>query len=314
MMIYSIYEYSQIEYIISYMIRFCSNNNGGSLMRFRFPLLVLLLLISLLYAGCSDSNAGTTSSGTPATSKAAVTLNVFAAASLNASFKEIQNRFNTTHPNVTIHYNFAGSQQLVQQMINGASADVFASADTTNMQKAKDNGLVDSSQIFAKNRLVVIVSNKNNSVTTLKDLSAPGVKIDMGNPAVPAGKYALQALDKLGKSPAYGSDYESMVKKNVVSQEDNVTAVVNKVQLGEADAGFVYQTDVTASVASKVRVIDIPADFNVIAQYPIAALKKSAHLSDAQAFVQFVLSSQGQEILSKYRFISIMSNSGGQDQ
>jgi molybdate transport system substrate-binding protein len=262
---------------------------------------LLLVTLCIFVTAC-----GGTTSANPAPTPAPVILNVFAAASLTESFTEIGMKFQTAHPGVTVKFNFAGSPTLVQQITGGAAADVFASADTANMQKVSDAGLVGGSQIFVKNRLVVIIPASNpGNISTLKDLAKKGVKIDIEAPAVPAGKYSLQVLDNMAKSPNYGSAFEAAVKGNFVSQEDNVKAVVQKVQLGEADAGFVYRTDVTANVSDKVKVIDIPDTFNVIAEYPIAVLKNSAHASDAQAFMQYVLSADGQAILAKFNFISV---------
>jgi molybdate transport system substrate-binding protein len=273
--------------------------------------LSLLSLLSLLLVACGGSTSTTTSSSSPSSSTPAtapVTLNVFAAASLTESFNAIATSYKQTHPNVNIVFNFNGSQLLEQQIANGAPADIFASADLANMQKASSAGLVDESQIFAKNKLVVIVPASNpGTIMTLHDLANKGIKIDIGAPAVPAGKYALQVLTNMAASPDYGPSYKSAVLGNIVSQEDNVKAVITKVQLGEADAGFVYQTDVTSAVASKLIVIPIPDNFNVIAEYPIAVVKNSAHASDAQAFVQYILSSDGQAILAKFHFLSITS-------
>jgi molybdate transport system substrate-binding protein len=288
-------------------------------LRTPFRVLLLLSLLALLFAACGGGSPQTITpggNGTATNATPATTINVFAASSLTESFTEIKNQFETTHASIRIKYDFAGSQALVQQITNGAPADVFASADQANMQSAIAGGLVTGTpKVFAKNRLVLIVPIANTAnITSLKDLSKPGTKIVVGGPTVPAGKYALQVLDKLGASADYGASYESAVKKNFVSQEDNVKAVVQKVQLGEADAGFVYLTDVTAAVSSKIKMITIPDDFNVIAQYPVAVTKNSTHATDAQAFVDYLLSSQGQVILTKYRFISIVSNIGGQDQ
>ena len=269
----------------------------------RFPRVFLLaVVICMLLAACgASSTAGSTqAASTP------ITLNVFAAASLTESFNEIASAYHRAHPNITIKPNYNGSQILEQQIANGAPADVFASADATNMTKASDAGLVNASQVFVKNRLVVIIPASNpGNITTLKDLAKKGVKIDLGATSVPAGKYALQVLDNLSKSADYGATFGSTVLANVVSREDNVKAVVQKVQLGEADAGFVYRTDVTAAVASKVTILDIPDQYNVIAQYPIAVVKASAHASDAQAFISFVLSPAGQAILTKYHFMAM---------
>ena len=280
----------------------------------RAPLVSILILLGLLLAACggSTTTTSTSSSGsTPTTAaQSPVTLNIFAAASLTESFNEIATQYKTAHPNVTLKYNFNGSQILVQQIINGASADVFASADATNMKKASDAGLVTTPKTFVLNKLTVVIPASNpGNITTLKDLAKKGEKIVVAAPAVPVGKYGLQVLDKLGKSSDYGPAYESAVKANFVSQEDNVKAVVQKVQLGEADAGIVYRTDVTTAVASKVKLIDIPDNFNVIAQYPIAVIKNSAHATEAQDFVQYILSPNGQAELEKFRFISA-ANSG----
>jgi molybdate transport system substrate-binding protein len=259
--------------------------------------------LCLLLAACGGSSAASGSTPSAGTSTS-VTLNVFAAASLSESFKEIASFYHQAHPSITIKPAYNGSQLLEQQIANGAPADVFASADVANMTKANNAGLINPSQVFVKNRLVMIIPVSNpGKITSLKDLARKGVKIDLEAPTVPAGNYSRKALVNLSRSPAYGSGYNRAVLANVVSQEDNVKAVVQKVQLGEADAGFVYRTDVTKAVASKLTVIDIPDPYNVIAQYPIAVVKSSTHASDAQAFVTFVLSADGQAIMKKYNFI-----------
>lgn len=268
--------------------------------------LFLLLVVCLLFAACGGSTTTTRGSSTATSTPKALTLNVFAAASLTESFTELGTDFHNAHSNVTVKFNFAGSQALEQQISNGASADVFASADQTNMQKASSAGLVGNAQTFAKNKLVVILpANNPGKINSLKDLADKGIKIDIEGPTVPAGKYSLQVLDKMGQSADYGKSYESAVKANFVSQEDNVKAVVTKVQLGEADAGFVYLTDVTSKVSSKVKELTIPDNFNVVAQYPIAVTKKAPDASDAQAFVQYVLSADGQAVLQKYHFLPV---------
>ena len=270
---------------------------------FSLRALFLPMLLCSLLAACGGSTSGGSTTPT-ATTATASTLNVFAAASLTESFTEIGNSFHAAHSNVTVKFNFAGSQALVQQITNGASADVFASADEANMKKATDASLVGTPQVFARNRLVVITPTNSPKVASLKDLANKGIKIDIEAPTVPAGKYSLQVLDKMGASSEFGKSYESAVKGNFVSQEDNVKAVVTKVQLGEADAGFVYLTDVTTKVSSKVKELTIPDNYNVIAEYPIATTKSSKDATDAQAFVQYVLSSDGQAVLQKYKFIS----------
>ncbi|GHO94650.1 molybdenum ABC transporter substrate-binding protein [Reticulibacter mediterranei] len=266
----------------------------------RYASLFLMIILCTVLTACENTST------TGATSSTALTLKVFAASSLLESFGTLAQRYHKIHPLVTITYNFAGSQVLEQQLASGASADIFASADNANMQKASAAGLVEPAHIFAKNKLVVIVSRHSSThITSLKDLTRNGVKIDIEAASVPAGQYTLQVLDKMSYSPEYGPTYKAAVLGHVVSQEDNVKAVVQKVQLGEADAGFVYQTDVTASVSSQVDTIPIPDTLNVIAQYPIAALKQSSHPTEAQTFVQYVLSPDGQAILAQYHFLGV---------
>ena len=211
-------------------------------------MLLIFFMLCLFLAACGTGQT-TSSSGSATPTVQPVTLTVFAASSLTKSFNEIKTKYHSLHPNVTITYQFAGSQALVQQLTNGASADIFASADQANMKKASDAGLVTKSQIFAKNRLVVVVpANNPGNVQSLQDLAKKGLKIVVAAPSVPVGKYGLQVLDKLGQSPQYGQTFENEVKADFVSQEDNVKAVLQKVQLGEADAGIVYQTDVTPAM------------------------------------------------------------------
>jgi len=237
-----------------------------------------------------------------------VTLNIFAAASLTKSFNLIESNYTKLHPNVTFKADYDSSAVLEQQIANGAPADIFASADSANMQKATAAGLVASSQIFARNRLVVILPVSNpGHISTLKDLANPGVKIDIAAATVPVGKYTIQVLANMAKSLDYGPVYAAEVTKNVVSKEENDAAIVQKVQLGEADAGIVYVSDINPATASQFVSITIPDNLNVIASYPIAALKNSAHSSDAQAFVQYVLSSAGQAVLKQYNFIPVSS-------
>ncbi len=255
------------------------------------PLVVALLAV---LAGCGGS-----ASAGPRT-----TLNVYAAASLKDAFAAEDAQFQSQNPGVTVQLTLNGSNVLEAQLAQGATGDVFASADLANMDKAGAAGLLAASgaQPFAHNRLVVIVPKANPAkISSLTDLAQSGVKIDVAGPSVPAGKYALQALDKLGAAPAYGPRYEAAVKANIVSQEENVKAVVAKVGLGEVDAGFVYVTD-AAAARDKVTTIAIPDQFNVIASYPIAALKNSPQSAAAAKYVAFILSPAGQAILAQFGF------------
>jgi molybdenum ABC transporter molybdate-binding protein len=247
----------------------------------------------------------------------AKTLTVLAAASLKESFTELAKTFETNNPGVKVAISFAGSQQLAQQLSEGAEADVFASASNKYMDAAVEAKRVnkDDSKTFVKNRLVVIFPKGNPSgLKELKDLAKTGIKLDLADKAVPVGQYALDFLDKAVKDTAFGTTFKDDVLKNVVSYEDNVKAVLTKVSLGEADAGIVYVTDITADAADKVGKLDIPDALNTIATYPIAPIADSKNAELAKSFVSLILSEDGQKVLSKYGFIpaaGAKASSGG---
>ncbi|NMC30257.1 MAG: molybdate ABC transporter substrate-binding protein [Pelolinea sp.] len=271
---------------------------------------ICLLFTILMSAACTTQAAATpTEAPTEAPSSTPVeerTLTVMAAASLTESYTEIGALFESQNPGVTVTFNFAGTQALVEQLTQGAEADVFASANTKYMNAAVDAGLVaaDTAQTFAYNKLVVIYPKDNPAgIAELKDLAKSGLKLDLADSSVPVGQYSLDFLDKAAADAAYGTAYKDAVLSNVVSYEENVKAVVTKVSLGEADAGIVYLTDVTADAAESVSKLDIPDELNTIATYPVAPLTASKNADLAQAFVNLVLSSEGQTILAKYGFV-----------
>jgi len=233
------------------------------------------------------------------------TLTVFAAASLTEPFAEIGKRLEATYPGLKILYNFGGSPTLRTQLEQGARADVFVSADAVQMELAKQNGVVQGeTPVFVKNRLVVIVPRDNpGKVTAFSDLAKPGLKLDLAAPTVPVGHYSRQALR--AASAAYGADFEGRARRNVVSEEENVKQVVAKVQLGEADAGIVYISDVTPKIGNNVLMIQIPDAYNQVATYPIALTQSVQNRPAAEAFISFVLSAQGQALLQAHHFIPV---------
>lgn len=254
----------------------------------------------LLLAACAPA-------ATPApTAPEPVILTVFAAASLTAAFNEIKTQFEAAHPGVSVAYNFGGSNALAQQLGEGAPADVFASANKKQMDVAISAGRVVSgtTQIFARNRLVVILPKDNpGEVATLQDLAKPGLKLILADKDVPVGQYALDYLAKAISDASFSASYEDDVLANVVSYEDNVRSVLTKVALGEGDAGIVYTSDVSGDSAKDVVSIEIPNALNTIATYPIGAVKDSAAPDVAQAFIDYVLSADGQAILKDHGFI-----------
>jgi molybdate transport system substrate-binding protein len=235
-------------------------------------------------------------------------LTVFAAASLIDPFTAIGEQFQAGHPGVRVAYNFAGSQQLVQQLAQGAPADVFASADTKQMDAAVQSGsvLTDSPQVFAHNRLVVVFPKDNpGGLESLQDLAKPGLRLVLADKAVPVGNYSLNFLDRASQQVDYGPDFKEKVLKNVLSYEENVKAVLSKVLLGEADAGIIYTSDISQANAGKVGQLNIPDALNPTISYTIAPVSGSPNPELTNAFVDFVLSTQGQAILKSHGFFPV---------
>jgi molybdate transport system substrate-binding protein len=235
------------------------------------------------------------------------TLTVFAAASLTSAFNQMKAAIESANPGTKVNVNFAGSQVLRTQLSQGAKADIFASADTVNMDGAISDGSIEGKPIvFAHNKLAVVVPASNAKVATLQDLAKPGIKFIIEQASVPAGNYSRQALTKLSADPAFGSDFSAKVLANVVSQETDVKAVLSRIQLGEADAGMLYVSDIATAQAGTVKSIAIPDQFNVIADYPLAVVKGAPNPSGAQAFVKYVLApSGGQAILQKSGLVPV---------
>lgn len=250
--------------------------------RLRLTAVVALLGLGATACGGSDRPSGG-DAGSP------VEIKVFAAASLTEVLSRLQPEFTAANPGTKVTDNFAGSQALATQIRQGAPADVFASADTTNMVKVRD--LVSAPRTFASNLLQIVVEPGNpKGVKGLADLARGDLKVVLAAPEVPAGRYARQALDA------------QKITARPVSLERNVKAVVSKVELGEADAGIVYATDVAAA-RGRVDGVDVPAAQNVPVTYPVATVKASSHQRQAQAFVDFLLSDQGQRALKSSGFL-----------
>jgi molybdate transport system substrate-binding protein len=240
-------------------------------------------------------------------------LTVFTAASLTGAFGEIGQMYEN-ETGISVVFNFDGSQALRTQIENGAYADAFASANNKQMNALKSLGLMNNSSvsIFTRNKLSLIVPKDNPAgISNLSDLAKPGVKIVMGTKDVPVGDYALQIINKLGNDSAYGPEYKEKVLANIVSQETNVNYVVTKIALGEADVGFAYVSDVTEDLSSKVDKIDIPDEYNIIAEYPMGLLNESKYPAEAGAFMNMVKSEEGRAVLEKYGFAPVADSVAG---
>ncbi len=209
---------------------------------------------------------------------------VFAAASLTEAFREIAPR---------AVFNFAGSDRLAFQIAQGAPADVFASASARYADELRAKGLVLAPRVFATNRVVVIVPRANPAgIHTVGDLATPGVRLVIGDPEVPIGSYSRRALSRLGLDAALG---------NVVSNEQDVKAVVAKVALAEADAGLAYLTDV-APVADRVTAIPLPASAQPVVEYAVAVVRGTRHRAAADAFVRRLFAAPGRAALARAGF------------
>ena len=233
--------------------------------------IVAVLVAATLATSCGAAPAGS----------AAPAFTVLAAASLTEAFEDFGR-------GTTVTYSFAGSQQLVAQVEAGAPVDVVATADPDAMDRLARAGLVETPRTFAGNRLAIAVEHGNpRRIEGLVDLARNGLKVVLADPAVPAGRYANQALERAG------------IRVRPVSLELDVKAVASKVAFGEADAGIVYATDVAAGSA-----VAIPDAANVLATYPVAVVRASTNRRAAEAFVDRLLGPPGRGALAAHGFLS----------
>jgi len=251
-----------------------------------------LAAVGLLLAGCGSSDTrASDQTGTTAPPEAR-TLTVLAAASLTDAFTALEKKFEADHPGVDVQLSFDGSSALVQQITNGAPADVFASADENNMKKVTDAGLADGTpEIFATNQLMIAAPPDNPAkIASFADLAKDGVVVVVCAPQVPCGA----ATEKVEQATG--------VTLKPVSEEQNVKAVLTKVRSGDADAGVVYVTDVN-SAGDKVKGIEFPESAQAINSYPIAALKDAPQAGLAKEFVELVRGAAGKAELTRVGFV-----------
>lgn len=249
-------------------------------------------VITALFLHCLVTSSNAEEAKGAASLNPSGTVTVLAAASLTTAFQTMAGAFEKAYPGAKVALSFAGSSTLAQQIQQGAPADVFASADEANMQKLVEAGaLAAAPRMFAHNQLQIIVAAGNpKHIAGLADLTKPGLTIALCGPTVPCGRYAAEAFATAGVAPP------------AASQELDVKAVLNKVSMGEVDAGIVYVTDVRAA-AGKVEGVDIPVSSNVMARYPIAVVKNAPNAAAAEAFVAFVVSPEGQRLLARFGFL-----------
>ncbi|MDO5700619.1 MAG: molybdate ABC transporter substrate-binding protein [Bowdeniella nasicola] len=262
--------------------------------RIRRAMLALMGASALLLGACSSpsdapSSTPSNDSDTQDSSEVSGTVTVFAAASLHKAFTDIAEELMSEYPDLEVTFSFEGSSTLVDQMAEGAPADVFAAADEKNMNRASEENLVGDAQEFATNVLTLITPSGNPAGITGLDDSLDGARLVVCAPGVPCGNATAELTEKLG------------VTLTPVSEEQKVTDVRGKVEAGEADAGLVYTTD-AKSAGDAVEIIEVPGADQVVNHYPIALTVRGADNPGAQAFIDAVLSASGQEILAGYGF------------
>ena len=261
--------------------------------------LTVVALAAAAVAGCSSSSSPSTPSGSTSSPAAAAgsssagqtgTITVFAAASLKETFTELGKQFEAAHPGDTVKFSFGASSALATQINSGAPADVFASASPKNMNQVVTAGNASNPQDFAKNVMEVAVPPSNPAkVTSVNDLAKSSVKTALCQPQVPCGVVAAEVFKN------------AKITVKPVTLQPDVKSVLTQVELGNVDAGVVYVTDVQAAGA-KVKGVTIPADVNASTLYPIAVLTHSKEPSIAQAFVAYVLSPTGEQVLKAAGF------------
>jgi molybdate transport system substrate-binding protein len=242
-------------------------------------------------SACGDDDGGSDGANAAPATRLEGTITVFAAASLTDAFTDAADAFEADNPDVTIELNFAASSSLREQILAGAPADVFASANISNMDQVVEAGEADGEgEVFARNSLEIAVPAGNpGGVEGLADFADADLLIGLCAVEVPCGEFGREALANADVTAAADTE------------EPDVRSLLTKVQAGELDAGIVYRTDVQAA-GDTVEGIEIAADDNVVADYPVAALSGSGAPDTAAAFVDFLLSADGQEILESYGF------------
>ena len=262
------------------------------------------MVLVLATAACS---VGATQVGaTPADESpgpGGASLTIYGAASLKGVLGQVKTAYEAAVPGTTLTIATDSSTTLETQIAQGAPADVFLSADAGNPQKLIDAGFASGTPVpFAGNQLTVIVPTGNPAgIGTPADLARAGVKVIAAGDKVPITTYATQLVDNLAGEPGYPADFAAAYAANVVSREDDVKAIVAKIELGEGDAGIVYVTDAGAS--ANVSTIDVPASANVTATYAGVVVKASPNTAAAKAFLDWFAGADGQAILAAFGFL-----------
>lgn len=259
---------------------------------------LVAIVVTAIVAACT----GTPASVAP-NAEVPVELNVLAAASLKGALEAAKMAYETSHPGVTLTISTDSSAALEIKVEQGAPADVFLSADSSNPKKLVDGGFADGAAVvFAGNQLTLIVPRDNPAgIASPADLAKAGVKVIAAGDEVPITKYATVLIQNLAKEAGYPAGFETAYIGNVVSKEENVNAMVAKVALGQGDAAIVYVTDARAS--TDVLAIDVPATANVPVTYAGVVVKASTNADAAKAFLDWLAGAGGQAVLATFGFL-----------
>lgn len=228
------------------------------------------------------------------------TLTLFAAAALTEPLDLFAAKLRTQMPGLRVKANYAGTQELRMQVEQGARFDVFVAASKEDMKTLADAGRVRDARVLAHNTLCVAVDPANRKIRSLEDLAAPGTRLVVTVATCPAGRYARKSWGRMKEDRAFGPDFVKALQARVVSEETNVKLAIAKVVMGEADAAFVYRTDV---VGQKVRKIDVPESVQVQATYMVGFGAQAQTPEAAEAYIKALLGPTGRAVLKQYGFI-----------
>jgi molybdenum ABC transporter molybdate-binding protein len=233
--------------------------------------------------------------------KNAITMEALIAANATDPFNQIITNYKKSHPSIDVKASYAGTQVIQTQLENGSPADLFLSANLSHIQQVQKEGLVKSFYKVSNNHEVIIVPKNNPAhITSIEDLATKHPKLIIGVDNVPIGQYTRQIFKNVAK--VKGNDFDKKVMGNVVSTETNVKQILEKIALGEGDAGIVYVTDVTKSYQDKVTIIPISKKYNLTSTNYIAVPIHAPHKKQAEAFLNYILSSNGQDVFKQFHY------------
>ncbi len=259
----------------------------------RAVLLCAMVLILSATAGCNDGKN---------------TLYVFAASSLSDVFRNIGTEFEAANPDIVLRFNFASSSSLAAQILEGAPANVFISANSFHAERVTLTESTSAPIVFAHNSMVIVTpADSEDTIMEFADLAVPGLLLVMAAPEVPAGAYAREILSRANTAEEFGLGFKESVLANTISNELNVRSALAKVQLREAEAAIVYYTD-ALSVGDDVRIVEIPESLNLITDYFIVLTDNNQYNPAANPFIDFVTSERGRIILARHGFIVAASS------